>query len=171
MQQNATEAEASSLTPNQLKAIEALMRGASISGAAAAAGVDRTTVHRWLRDDVEFLAAYNAARRDLADGIQGELRGLAGDAVRTIRKVMRSPKSPAAVRLKAALTVLETMGGMVTESIGPTDADAIRDQRAQAERDWERWSRIVEDAMPTRLVRPDWTPAKDRENRDLDGCG
>jgi transposase-like protein len=52
--QNATP---ESLTPAQDTAIVALLAGKTITDAATAAGVDRATVHRWLKDDLAFLAA------------------------------------------------------------------------------------------------------------------
>ena len=36
----------------------------TVTAALAAAGVDRTTVHRWLREDHAFQAAWNRIRRE-----------------------------------------------------------------------------------------------------------
>jgi transposase-like protein len=54
------------LSGAQEKAIEALLAGKSVTEAAIAAGVDRTTVHRWLKD-VRFEVALGRARRELRE--------------------------------------------------------------------------------------------------------
>ena len=51
------------LNSKQLIVLEHLVAGATVTKAAEAGGVDRTTVHRWLREYCNFLAAYNAAQR------------------------------------------------------------------------------------------------------------
>jgi hypothetical protein len=60
----------SSLSITQCRALENLMNGQTISDAARAAGVGRTTIHRWMRDDAEFQAAYNAWQNDTAAAAQ-----------------------------------------------------------------------------------------------------
>ena len=42
---------------------EALISGSTITEASTASGVDRSTVHRWLREP-DFLAFYNSRRRE-----------------------------------------------------------------------------------------------------------
>ena len=49
MQQNASPSEPA-LEPKQVRALERLLAGSTVAQAAEAAGVDRSTVHRWLRD-------------------------------------------------------------------------------------------------------------------------
>jgi hypothetical protein len=141
-------------TTNQLMAIQALARGQTVTQSATAAGVDRTTVHRWLRDDPEFIAELNLTHLETADGIRGEIRALASDAVKAVRELVTSPLSPPAVRLKAALAILETVNGMAREAIGMTDAEGIREQRAKAQRDWETWGWLTEQACPAELTKP-----------------
>ena len=46
-QQNSTD---STLAPQQLKAIEALASGTSVTKAAETAGVDRSTIYLWRKD-------------------------------------------------------------------------------------------------------------------------
>lgn len=45
------------LQPAQFHALACLAGGSSVTDAAEGAGVDRTTVHRWLREDVVFQAS------------------------------------------------------------------------------------------------------------------
>lgn len=91
MQQNAT---FPALEPRQALALESLMAGASVTKAAEAAGVDRSSLHRWLREDTSFQAAYNAARRDLRREVSSRLQAVAGAALeaRSVLKIRwRSP--------------------------------------------------------------------------------
>ena len=52
------------------------------------------------------------ARRDCADTMRAQLRELADDAVKTVQEIMKSTEVSAAVRLKAALAVLQSVGSM-----------------------------------------------------------
>src|SRR5438046_1747190 len=65
MQQNAT--PAGTLSGTQERALTMLLSGKSITDAATAAEVDRTTVHRWLKEDFGFQAALNRGRRELRE--------------------------------------------------------------------------------------------------------
>jgi hypothetical protein len=81
------------------KAIAALVRGLSTSGAAAEVGVSAMTVVRWRRDP-DFQAAYNdAIRRVFGDGLD-RLQTAARRAVRTLQEGLKAPK--AGDRIKAA---------------------------------------------------------------------
>jgi hypothetical protein len=75
MQRNATEArdEPSKLSPIKQQALAALLAGSTVTAAADAEGVDRTTVHRWLRSDCDIQAAMNRARRELRDATASRL--------------------------------------------------------------------------------------------------
>ncbi len=103
--QNATETEAQTLTPAQAQALAALAAGQSVSEAASAAGVDRTTVHRWLNNDPGFVAEFNAARLEMVETVRSGVRKLAEDAIATLRELM-GPNAPANVRLRAVELVL-----------------------------------------------------------------
>jgi hypothetical protein len=81
------------------KAIAALVRGLSTSGAAAEVGVSAMTVVRWRRDP-DFQAAYkDAIRRVFGDGID-RLQAVTRKAVRTLQECLGAAK--ASDRIKAA---------------------------------------------------------------------
>ena len=48
------------MSDKQQKALAALRAGSSFPQAAEAAGVNRSTVHRWVQNDPQFRARYNA---------------------------------------------------------------------------------------------------------------
>lgn len=125
IQRNPTQ---STLTPKQIEVIEALVVGASVTDAAKRAGVDRSTVYLWMREETDFKVQLMLARRDCADTMRARLRELADDAVKTVQEVLSSKEVSAAVRLKAALAVLQSVGSM-KEFAG--DASVIENWRIE----------------------------------------
>jgi hypothetical protein len=65
MPRNAAPDGEGALPTRQRQVLEAPLTGASITGAAETTGIDRTTIHRWLKEDLEFQAALNTARREM----------------------------------------------------------------------------------------------------------
>lgn len=113
------------LTLAQLKALGPLASGQAISHVAASAGVDRTTVYRWLRDDAAFVAEFNRRKGENVDAIQAELRTMARRAVDVLRQLLDSKDTPASVRFRVALAVLGTVGGIQAPDVGETDPSDI----------------------------------------------
>jgi hypothetical protein len=117
------------LSPPQLAALAALLGRATITQAAARAGVARQTVHEWLKADTDFIAAYNGGRSELIRRAREDLRELAPAAVRRLRAILTTTAddSPAimAVQVKAAIEVLAMIGLNVPEPIGPCEPDAV----------------------------------------------
>jgi len=100
-QQNSTPA---ALSPGQVAALEALLAGRTVTEAATVAGVDRTTVHAWLRSDYAFQAAYNRGRRDLQEQTHARLMTLAEKAVGCVEGALAKGDE------KTALAVLRGLG-------------------------------------------------------------
>jgi hypothetical protein len=123
------------LCPAQARALAALLRGTTVTAAAEAAGVDRATVHRWLRHDTDFQAELNRGKAELLDAVRAELRALASDAVGVVRDMLSpATAAPPPVRLKAALAVLAMVGADRQEDLGPqTPADAERENALRDE--------------------------------------
>jgi transposase len=123
IQQNSTN---STLTSKQLEVIQALAAGASTTDAAKRAGIDRTTIYFWRKNGGDFEAALALARREFADSQKARLRELAEDAVNTVRELMSSAEVSPGVRLRAALSVLQSVGAMAES---PNDAVLLREWR------------------------------------------
>jgi hypothetical protein len=87
--------------PSRARAIEAIVSGSGVPGAADVAGVDPVTVREWAYRDPEFIAAMNRAKRERSDRLRAEVLAMASEAVATIREMIRSDDVPPAVRLKA----------------------------------------------------------------------
>jgi hypothetical protein len=77
------------LHETQIKALDWLTNGGSITEAATFAGVARQTVSRWLKDDQDFRGIYDAWRDQIMTMTDGQLSSLAEFAVATL-----SPPSP-----------------------------------------------------------------------------
>ena len=95
------------LTAVQQDVLQALVAGQSISAAAKAAGIHRSTVHLWTQKHPAFSRALLAARHDRADLLLDELGGLAGLALDTFRHILSDEQAPASVRLKAAMEIVK----------------------------------------------------------------
>lgn len=131
MQQNATLNEDSeALSPDQIKALELLLSGETVSAAAKAVGIDRSTVHRWLREDFEFQAALNRKKRELADAVQTRLLTVADKAAEVVGNAVHNGD------LSASLAVLRGTGALSGTPVrpGPEDPAVLR-ENAQVERE------------------------------------
>jgi len=124
MQRNTTLEPASELSPTQLQVLSSLLTGRTVTNAAAAAKVDRTTVHRWLKDDFEFIAALNRGRKQLRQETEARLLNLAIKATKTIEKAITGGD------ITVSLVVLKGLGLLSGSSpvVGPEDAQELRDQ-------------------------------------------
>ncbi|MEK7405120.1 MAG: hypothetical protein AAB225_08430, partial [Acidobacteriota bacterium] len=94
---------AESLSPQQAQVVTVLAQGRTVTSAAAAAGVHRTTIHHWLRTSPDFKAAVARAKRLYAAALADELTELSATALKTVRALLEAPETHPAVRLKAAL--------------------------------------------------------------------
>jgi transposase-like protein len=98
--------EASPQSPKQRVAL-LLASGKSVTAAAEEAGLHRSTIHQWLKTDSKFAAAVDSARGEYVETLRDRLRDQAAIAVQAITDLLTSPNTPASVRLRAALAVLE----------------------------------------------------------------
>src|SRR6266446_6876503 len=95
------------LSPVQAQVIEALAQGQTVSAAAEKAGVHRTTIHHWIRNQPQFKAAVRTAQSEYAAGVNDRIHELAAHALLTLHELLRDPATPHAVRLKTALAILQ----------------------------------------------------------------
>ena len=94
------------ITPSQDQVLALISAGSSISGAAEAAGLHRNTIHHWVRSGPQFRFALVRAREAKALYWREQAEQLAAAALDTIRAIMTDSSHPAAVRLKAALSII-----------------------------------------------------------------
>ena len=99
-------AASTDLSPVQAQVVAALAQGRTITTAAAEANIHRNTIHNWLHEPA-FQTAVDQAQREYAAILSDTMRDLAARALETLRNVLDDPKASPAVRLKAALAILE----------------------------------------------------------------
>ena len=102
--------EVGNLTPIQVQVVAALGEGRSVVRSAAAAGIHRSTIHNWMRSSKEFRDAVNQARDHFFECVNEQLNELSAAALDTLRQMLTSPDTPPALRLHAALAVLQRPG-------------------------------------------------------------
>src|SRR6266478_5231203 len=95
------------LSPVQAQVIEALAQGQTVTAAAEKAGVHRTTIHNWIRNQPQFNAAVQTAQAEYVYEVNDGIRELAAHALLTLHDLLRDPATPHAVRLKTALAILQ----------------------------------------------------------------
>ena len=130
MQQNATPQDVHDLSSRQTRVLSALLAGATITSAAKTAAVDRTTVHRWLREDFAFQAACNRLRRELQRELEARLERAVRAAAETVCAAVEAGD------LRASLAVLRGTGVLsgARPAIGPEDAAELENEtQAEAE--------------------------------------
>jgi len=100
-----SDTENARLTPAQQKVLLALAQGRTVTAAAAAAGLHRTTVYRWLEDE-QFSTAVAAARAEYSLTLRDRMKELSALALDAIETVLVSDKSPMGTLARTAFAVL-----------------------------------------------------------------
>jgi hypothetical protein len=117
------------LSPEQENAIDLLILGESDREAAEAMGVTREMVWHWRHEHPDFLAEPNWRRQALWAAARERLRALIHTAVDVIEKAVKCCDAKAAIEL---LEIVK-LHSEVRPPEGPTDPDAILQERAQAQ--------------------------------------
>jgi transposase-like protein len=95
------------LTPQQLTVIGSLSSGASMTEAAEEAGIHRNTINNWRRNQLPFQHALVEAQYDRALYYREQAEALVDEAFAAVNQILADPKTPAGVRLKAALALIQ----------------------------------------------------------------
>ncbi len=90
----------------QQKFVALIATGSTASEAAAATGVHRNTVLNWVRSSA-FAEAYQQACRRRSAAFTEHAEALAIESFAAIRAIIADPQMPPAVRLKAALAMID----------------------------------------------------------------
>jgi hypothetical protein len=117
MHQNATFDDPEAvLSGPQIIALQALLSGETRTEAARLAGVDRTTLYRWLNNDAHFVAAYLNRKIEVAGAVTARLQHLAGEAVNALADLLKQTTDPP-LRQKVASQIL-ALAGIDRETAG-----------------------------------------------------
>jgi preprotein translocase subunit SecA len=97
----------SGLSAQQIAVIDALSNGVTATEAAAQVGIHRNTISNWRRNDFAFQHAFADAQYDRALFHRERAESLADKAYAALEALLADTNTPATVRLKAALYILE----------------------------------------------------------------
>jgi hypothetical protein len=92
-------------------AIESLAGGAAATKAAAAAGVSRITINRWLKD-AGFSLAVKHRSSELVDELGKRIAGLTSLALDVLEDEMRQPGAHHSERIRAAAIVVQNFSSL-----------------------------------------------------------
>ena len=129
------------LSPVQAQVIAALAQGRTVTAAAQDAGLHRNTIYNWFHEPA-FQTAADEAQREYIATLSDGMRDLATLAVETLRSLLEDPKTPPAVRLRAALAVLQrphfpNRGWHLPERIEPPREQQVVDNLAEIKADYD----------------------------------
>jgi uncharacterized protein YchJ len=121
----------SNLTVPQLEVLGALASGSSVTAAARAAGLHRTTIHNWARVIPNFRILLHDARNSRADAVQEKLYDLSDAAIDALHSILNDTTASTSQRLKAATLVLNSASArpalLPSGQITSEEYDAISD--------------------------------------------
>ncbi len=121
------------LAPNQLEVLKALSSGLSISAAAEAAGIHRTTVHHWCRTIPEFRNTVDAVRQARTDAVRDAMHELLAPSLAVLTNILMDPSTSPSLRLHAAMAVINfnaatpkttTVKGITAETLSDLSYEA-----------------------------------------------
>ena len=130
-QPNANGSEPVALTDEQRACIRSLVEGNRLEAAAGAVGIDPSTVSTWLREP-SFLAAYNAAQRDIHDSGVRQLRKLQDKALFVLEEALDGDDPKLAVNVALQLVRINVAMG---QPVGETDPEAIEIEQGRIQRE------------------------------------
>jgi len=87
-------------------AIAALLVEKNHADAARVAGIDLSTLKRWLRMP-EFIEAWRRARWEVVDQAYARAQQHSGSAITVLLKLMADPNTPASGRIRASLGIFD----------------------------------------------------------------
>ena len=90
----------------QTAALIALSESTSLTEAAAKAGISPRTLYSYIHDDIEFSQEYKSIQEQAIIAVTENMAGCVDSAISAIKDIVESDKTPAAVRLKAAIAIL-----------------------------------------------------------------
>jgi transposase-like protein len=129
------------LNPKQLRTLEILLSGGSITEAASAVGIDRATTHRWLKT-YAFQAAYNGGLLERREAVGARMSALAERAATVVEEALERGDP------KVALAVLRGQGYLPGTGARPASDDpTVLERQAEETRAKEeiRAQRLADD--------------------------
>jgi AcrR family transcriptional regulator len=118
-------------------ALELILGGKSIAETARAAGVSRTTVYSWLRNDPVFRAAYNQWHEEMEQSARSRLLMLTDQATEAVRGALEGGDAKTAMQLLKGLGILSQSPPRLTEAQEVKEQEELETKRRQVQRECE----------------------------------
>lgn len=96
------------LTRKQVRALRALLREPSIDKAATVAGVDQSSIDRWLKDPIFYNALIDAEWQLIEEGIRQAASDLS-ESMKVLSEIMRDTTAANGVRVRAATAIADSL--------------------------------------------------------------
>ena len=106
-------------------ALVALAESSTLTEAADKAGISRRTLYGYIRDDIEFSVAYKSLREQAALRAYEAAAARRAHASEVVESIMDDTEQPSAVRLKAALAIIDKADKLEAEVLSLADAHVI----------------------------------------------
>ena len=90
-----------SLSQQQQTAVDLIAAGKTLQATADAIGVQRPTVSSWVNHSPLFIAALNARRQELWEGVVDGLRSLAPTALAVLQQELEGPQGAMCIQKTA----------------------------------------------------------------------
>ena len=174
--------QTSSLTAQQQQVLALIASGFNATTAAEHAGVHRNTIAYWLRSE-EFREALESARGEKEILYWDQAEVLAAEAIHKLRALADDPQSPATVRLRATLAMLDHAQRFLPDTCAIVTAPAAPAQPTAIEENEEKRETVHKNAQKNERsenqpLAPDprpLTPAREARPKpgrnDLCPCG
>ena len=90
------------------RALEALIASTSIRQASQTAGVSERSIYSWLRNDQEFLTAYQDLRAESLQAVADKVGEKTAEAIEVLSSIMSDENERGSTRIRASQIILET---------------------------------------------------------------
>ncbi|MEO7650201.1 MAG: SEC-C metal-binding domain-containing protein, partial [Bryobacteraceae bacterium] len=102
-----TPAHSPALSNQQAQVVALLARGATVSAAANQAGIHRASIYNWQKSVPEFARVVLEARVEYTEALRDQMKELSAKALNTLHALLDDATTPAFVRLRVALAILQ----------------------------------------------------------------
>ncbi len=150
MQHHATNRAA--LSAQQHQAIRLLVKGENVSEVARQTGVHRGTVHRWIKENADFIAEYNQTLVEARARTNEERRQYRAQAFAVLVEMMSHETVPAATRVRAARHVIELTEDLDESGPAQVTERIVYRSMEQADEETKRLFRLIDRAEAERLA-------------------
>jgi hypothetical protein len=116
------------LGPKQVKALELLLKGRPVKEIAKKVRVHRVTLHKWMKRNAAFAAAYNQWHEHMQGSVQSRLMMMGEKAADALEKALERGDG------RLAMRYFEKMSFAKEREVGPTSVEEVREQRELAKR-------------------------------------